>query len=102
MSRLEEALEKAMIKRKKQVREDTSEDIVPETRPHPVKAKEENIISPTRAYRSNGKSRHINITNPYLITATDPDSPISEEYRKLKSMVVKLTKMDDFNNTLLV
>lgn len=42
------------------------------------------------------------VDSPYLITAKDPDSPTSEEYRKLKSLVVKLTKTGDFQNTLMV
>jgi receptor protein-tyrosine kinase/non-specific protein-tyrosine kinase len=42
------------------------------------------------------------IGSPYLITARDPDDPISEEYRKLKSLVVKLTKKRDFHNSLMV
>ena len=42
------------------------------------------------------------IDNPYLVTISDPHSPIAEEYRKLKSMVVKLTKMGTFHNTLMV
>lgn len=40
--------------------------------------------------------------NPYLLTINNPDSPIAEEYRKLKSMVVKLTKSSDFKNTIMI
>ncbi len=40
--------------------------------------------------------------NPYLVTLTEPDSPIAEEYKKLKSMVVKMTKQGKFQNTLMV
>ncbi len=40
--------------------------------------------------------------NPCLVTITDPDSPITEEYRKLKSMIVKLTKQKGFQNTLMI
>jgi protein-tyrosine kinase len=40
--------------------------------------------------------------NPLLVTLSAPGSPIAEEYRKLKSMVMKLTKQDGFHNTLMV
>ncbi len=40
--------------------------------------------------------------NPVLVTLTDPDSPVSEEYRKLKGMITKLTKRDGFRNLLMV
>lgn len=39
---------------------------------------------------------------PYLVTLTDPDSPVSEEYRKLKTVVIRATKRDAFRNMLLV
>ncbi len=40
--------------------------------------------------------------NPYLVTLNEPDSPIAEEYKKLKSMIVKMTKQGKFQNTLMV
>lgn len=39
---------------------------------------------------------------PYLVTISDPDSPVSEEYRKLKAAVIRATKRDVFRNLLLV
>lgn len=44
----------------------------------------------------------ISVDNPYLVTVTEPDSPVAEEYRKLKSMVVNITKRGNFQNTLMV
>ena len=44
----------------------------------------------------------IRIDNPLLVTAYDPHTPAAEEYRKLKSIVVKLTKSDQFKNMLMV
>ncbi len=41
-------------------------------------------------------------SNPCLVTLTEPDSPISEEYRKLKAIILKLTKKDAFRNLLMV
>jgi exopolysaccharide/PEP-CTERM locus tyrosine autokinase len=46
--------------------------------------------------------RQARIENPNLVTIVDPDSSTAEEYRKLKSMVVKLTEMDNFRNMLMV
>ncbi len=40
--------------------------------------------------------------NPYLVTISDPASPISEEYKKLKSSIIELTKREQFKNVLLV
>ncbi|GAB4390634.1 MAG: XrtA-associated tyrosine autokinase [Thermodesulfovibrionales bacterium] len=40
--------------------------------------------------------------SPYIVALNEPSSPISEEYRKLKTMVVKLTKQRGFQNTLMV
>ncbi len=42
------------------------------------------------------------ITNPLLATCSDPHSPVSEEYRKLKSVVLTLTRTDEFKNTIMV
>jgi len=42
------------------------------------------------------------IENPYIVTLSDPDSPIAEAYRNIKSMIVRVTKQNGFNNTLLV
>lgn len=41
--------------------------------------------------------------NPLLVNLNDPNSPIAEEYRKLKAVLVKMTKGDGFfKNTLMV
>jgi len=40
--------------------------------------------------------------NPYLINMNDPYSPVSEEFRKLKTELIKLTRGDTFNNTVLI
>jgi len=41
-------------------------------------------------------------SSPYIVTLSDPSSPITEEYRKLKSMIIKLTTKNTFRNTLMV
>lgn len=40
--------------------------------------------------------------NPLLVTLNDSTSQIAEEFRKLKSILVKMTTGDDFKNTLMV
>lgn len=44
----------------------------------------------------------VSVSHSCIITLKDPASAIAEEYRKLKSMVVKLTKQGGFRNTLMV
>jgi protein-tyrosine kinase len=39
--------------------------------------------------------------NPCIVTYANPDSPIAEEYRKLKTVLLRMTR-DDFRNTLMV
>jgi exopolysaccharide/PEP-CTERM locus tyrosine autokinase len=85
MSRLEKALEKATRLRKRNdvvEKEHTSEKAVREA------ISEEKL--------------EIKGASPYIVTLSEPGSPISEEYKKLKSMVVKLTKKGGFKNTIMV
>ena len=46
--------------------------------------------------------QEVKFENPLLVAANEPNSQIAEEYRKLKSILVKLTKQETFNNTLIV
>jgi exopolysaccharide/PEP-CTERM locus tyrosine autokinase len=88
MGKIERALEKAIKMRNNE----------------PVAAVEEiqqNIPAPvTRP----GASRKIviNTDNRLLPTISEPQSAISEQYRKLKSSLVRLTKEDNFRNLLMV
>jgi len=85
MSRLEKALEKAtkMREEKKEVEAEKS-------------------VSKTKVLDTFKTEESLKLNSPYLVTLTEPDSPISEEYRKLKSLIVKLTKADKFHNALMV
>jgi protein-tyrosine kinase len=63
----------------------------------------------TKTVEENAHSRlhekpaeHIEIFSPRLVVANDYNLPISEEYRKLKSVVVQLTNGDRKYNTLMV
>lgn len=78
MSKLEEALEKANLLRRapssaKPARLDVFKTIKPPVR----------------------------VSNPHLVTITQPDSPVAEEYRKLKSILIRATK-ENFLNTIMV
>ena len=42
------------------------------------------------------------VENPYLVSAREPSSPISEEYKKLKSFILKITQSEKFLNTIMV
>jgi|WetSurMetagenome_2_1015567.scaffolds.fasta_scaffold54134_2 protein-tyrosine kinase len=44
----------------------------------------------------------VHIENPLLATLCDPHSPVSEEYRKLKSVVAKFARQDGFRNIIMV
>jgi exopolysaccharide/PEP-CTERM locus tyrosine autokinase len=87
MSRIEKALEKALKQREAEGGKNKAEDKAPQTAP------------PAEKFMRQGA---IGVDNPYLMTITDPGSPISEEYRKLKSLVVKLLEMEKFHNTIMV
>lgn len=85
MSRIEEALEKAARLRPEVTSTTPSAPSVPKLHhPPPV--------------ISNG----VEITNLLLVTANDPHTQAAEEYRKLKSVIVKLTKSATFMNMLMV
>jgi protein-tyrosine kinase len=49
-----------------------------------------------------GTTPPIRVDNPYLLTITEPDSPVTEEFRKLKSVIVNITKKGTFKNALMV
>ena len=85
MSRIEKALEKAA-----QIRNDTTA------------ATEQ--LTMNSAYSSQAVSRVLDIKpgNSLLTTISEPHSPVSEQYRKLKTNLVKQTKKDEFHNILMV
>ena len=91
MSRIEKAIQKASKMRDSVRFEKTVEnkDDRPESR----------AVLNKEAIKVSDK---VKVDNPYIITLNDPNSPVSEEYRNLKSMVVRLTKQEDFKNTLMI
>jgi receptor protein-tyrosine kinase/non-specific protein-tyrosine kinase len=88
MSRIERALERA-----RKLREETEGTA--------KKIGEEVFSQPRRETFNKGIPLETN-NNPYLVTLSDPESPIAEEYKKLKSMLVKLTRKSGFQNTVMI
>lgn len=85
MSRIEEAIEKAARKR-------TQTDS-----PKPVRQPLRDPQAPLPT-----SPEVADFANPFLVSANAPNSMVAEEYRKLKSILVKLISQDDFRNTLMV
>lgn len=90
MSRIEKALEKAV-----QLRDSREESL---RDPAPVRERVRERIKESVF----DAEEILAVDNPYIITLKDPGSPASEEYRKLKSMIVQITHQGDFSNTLMV
>ncbi len=93
MSRIENALEKAAKQR-----EGSGEEKDHKVREIPTLRKE----SPGKDFSAFDAVPRPQIQNPYLVTANDRHSPISEQYRKLKSLLVKTAKGEDGRNSLLI
>lgn len=92
MSRIEEALEKAAQLRNNKRAFDV---------PGKISAPAPSLVSPATQYPPLSGAA-VALTSPMLVTATDPHSPGAEEYRKLKSVLVSMTRQDTFRNTLMV
>lgn len=90
MSRIEEALEKALEQRKQQ-------GSVTQPVSAPTKTKTSAAI-PLSQHTVETRT----FDNPLIVTANDPNSHIAEEFRKLKSLIVGMTARDEFRNTLMV
>jgi exopolysaccharide/PEP-CTERM locus tyrosine autokinase len=91
MSRIEKALEKASQLRNK----------VPE--PHPIEPEitpRHTLELPLSEYPY--QTARPSINNPLLVSVNDSGSPISEEYRKLKSYLVGMARQHEFANVIMV
>jgi exopolysaccharide/PEP-CTERM locus tyrosine autokinase len=94
MSRIEQALEKAANLRN-----------TPATVSKKKEAEVRASIQPIRPHTPppmDGNELVTRIENPLLTTLFDPHSPISEEYRKLKSVVATFARQDGFRNVIMV
>lgn len=88
MSRIEEALEKAAKMR--------GSESKPAAAPLAV------ATTPVHVYQQPLPNERLKVKNPLLVSVTAPQTSVAEEYRKLKSLLVKLTNGDRFKNTLMV
>lgn len=88
MSRLEQALEKAVRMR------GTKKEILPE---EPEKSTDQ--VSFPRF--QNGEVKELLSADRYLVCITEPHSAVAEQYKKLRTRILKATK-DDFLNTIMV
>lgn len=92
MSRIEKAMEKAA-----QLREGVTSPPADRQQKHFSNA------TPSQPPPIPSVTNKITSDNPYLVNLNDPLSPTAEEYRKLKSILVKMTKGNDFfKNTIMV
>jgi len=85
MSRIEEALEKAA-----RMRGQGSVAVPPDR---------SDVAAHTPPQAAGEK---LTVSNQLLVMANDPGTPAAEEYRKLKSGIVRLTRGEQFNNLLMV
>ncbi|SDB57937.1 non-specific protein-tyrosine kinase [Desulfonatronum thiosulfatophilum] len=93
MSRIEQALEKAAKMRLGVTENQVGYVSAARLKPTPPQTSPEIFTPPEGSLK---------INNPTLVAATNPQSPMAEEYRKLKEMVIKLTRNDLTKNTLMV
>jgi exopolysaccharide/PEP-CTERM locus tyrosine autokinase len=91
MSRIEKAIEIATRKRNK------AEPVIPPPISSPVEPEEVG-----QGVRPSSPEVTIQYNNPYLITANQQNSPASEQYRKLKSLIVKLSQMGELDRAMMV
>ena len=90
MSRIEKAMEKAV-----QLRQGILSP--PAARRQAPGHQAVHIPPPTETIKEKVTSE-----SPFLVNLNDPHSPTAEEFRKLKSALVKLSRGDTFKNTIMV
>jgi len=93
MSRIEEALEKAA-----KMRGTDGNAAMGKVPGSPLAVAQGSV----HAYQQPMPNERLKVKNPLVVSVTAPQTSVAEEYRKLKSLLVKLTKADRFRNTLMV
>jgi len=94
MSRIEKAIEMAAKKRSAE-----------ENRAIPPQGESAPVLPPSRvevAHEAFATVAPPEIKNPFLVTASGENCPASEQYRKLKSSIVKLAQLGRFDKSLMV
>ena len=95
MSRIEKAMEKAAQLRNPLASGDDNKELARKASAQTIR-----LHSPPPLMDS-GENK-TKIQNPLLATLCDPHSPVSEEYRKLKSAITSFALQDVFKNVILV
>jgi protein-tyrosine kinase len=95
MSRIEEALEKAASMRIGRAGEPTIHRVEPDPEEGLIPREGEASYTPPC-------EPIVELSNPLIVSANNLSSPIAEEYRKLKSAIVGVTRKGEFLNTLMV
>jgi len=95
MSRIEQALEKAANLRNAIGAGAAIKDMKGKASGHPIR-----LHTPPPSM--DGSELMARIENPLLSTLCDPHSPVSEEYRKLKSVVSAFAQQGEFKNVIMV
>jgi len=95
MSRIEQALEKAAHLRNAQAGNAPAKDAERKLSGQPETDCHVPPVNPTEMPLPQ-------IDNPFVATLHDPHSPVSEEYRKLKSVVASFAQLDGFKNVIMV
>jgi protein-tyrosine kinase len=95
MSRIEQALEKAALLRNTHGNNSTKMEGDRDASMQPV---QQRPLPPVL----DGSELKVQIENPLIATLCDPHSPISEEYRKLKSTIAASVQQDVFRNAIMV
>jgi protein-tyrosine kinase len=93
MSRIEKALEKATkMRAEQQVEEHSKAEALQSVA---------QVAGPQLSETFTAEDS-LQLENPYMVSAREPNSPISEEYKKLKSFILKITQSDKFLNTIMI
>lgn len=95
MSRIEKALEKAAQLR-------AGEQSVSKEKKELVKPRAAVAALPVATLRDDSPKVSLSSTNLMLTTINDPYSAVSEQYRKLKSTLVRMTSQESFRNVIMV
>ena len=92
MSRIEMAMEKAA-----RLRGGIESPAVGESQARPA-----DVVQPPPVAAVSAQYGKLSPDNPFLVNLHDPHCPTAEEYRKLKSVLVKMTTGERFKNCLMV
>ncbi|MBJ6727083.1 XrtA-associated tyrosine autokinase [Geomesophilobacter sediminis] len=113
MSRIEEALGKAAELRNRVSQPGTSSPTENEKLEQRHRSTLEEALEKAARFKMEGGRqtsefqpipilRSVSVTDRLVVALKEPSSPMAEEYRKLKSSIVKLTKTDPLKNMLMI